>query len=262
MVSLSRIQAVVWRHLMVQHRDLNRIFEIFLWPFFDLLTWGFIGSWIARDALLTTTGYIPLYGMCFWQLFFQAHLSIAASILDEVMSKNLSNLLGSPLRSIEWIGALMCLGMLRIAIVFVLCCVIAWLFFSTTVLYFGWYLLPIILLITMSGWTTGALCAALIVRWGNRVAPFLWATWILASLSGVFTPLYALPSAIQVIGRCLPTSYPYLIAHAYLASGSVPQMLILQGFVINVLYCCGSLLVFAWSFKQTKNYGVARLEAE
>src|SRR5581483_3424947 len=103
----------------------------------------------------------------------QAHLSIAVGVLDEVWSKNVSNLLSSPLRSVEWIGALMCLGMVRIAAVFVLCSVIVWVFFSTTVLCFGWLLLPIIMLVMMSGWTTGCLCAALIIRWGTRVAPFL-----------------------------------------------------------------------------------------
>lgn len=262
MVKIYRMQAIVQRHLLMQHRDLNRVFEVFLWPFFDLLLWGLIGCWIARDTVLTTVGYIPLYGMFFWQLFFQAHLSIAGGMLEEMMCKNVSNLLSSPLRSVEWIGALMCLSILRIAVVFAMCCVITWVFFSTTVACFGWLLLPIIALVTLSGWTTGALCAALVMRWGTRVAPFLWATWILASLSGVFTPLHALPVILQSIGTYLPTSYPFLIIHTYLEAGSVDPMLIVQGFLINACYCCGSLLVFAWFFKQAKKYGVSRLEAE
>ncbi len=258
-----RIRALMMRYLIILKRDINRVCDIAGWPVFDILIWGFISVWMARDSALQDTALIPLYGMFFWQAVFnQTHMGISVSVMDELYGRNLSSLAACPLTLPEWLCALMLMGILRMLAVLIIGACALNLFFGASAMALGWSLLPIIVLFILSGWSLGCSTGALMLVWGHQATAFIWATWVFTAFSGVFSPIDLLPSWMQVISAGIPMSYPIQVLHYYLAHHTIAWELVRTGLLVNSVYLLASVALFISMFKRAQWYGLSRLETE
>ncbi len=194
MIAMYRIWAVMLRHLYMQFRDTMRIFDITFWPVLDITLWGFVGFGVQSMApTYVPLVFIPLLGAFFWQIVLRGSVDLTMGFLEELWSKNLANIAGSPLLFSEWIMGLMLLGCVRIGMVLLLGSLVLWALFGCTIFIFGWLLIPIFLLLLLSGWTLSH-GTVLIMRWGLRIQNFAWAIgWAFTAFCGVFYSTDVLP---------------------------------------------------------------------
>lgn len=263
-VSPVRIWAVMMRHILLQFRDLYRIFDITFWPLLDITLWGFVGSLIQPSpSAFIPLVFLPVLGAIFWQIVIRGSVEIAVNFMEEIWSKNLSNLFSSPLLFSEWIIALMLLSVFRMAVVFVLSSIVIWFAFGCNVLLFGWWLIPIALLLLISGWSLGFISVALVLRWGQRVQNFSWAIgWAFAAFCGVFYSIDVLPTWMQIIGKSLPMTYTFKALHGYAATGTMPTHFLFTSLWLNILFFVIIVLFLHFMFRKATTIGLARLEVD
>ena len=88
-----RIKAVIRRHLYEARRNFDRISEIFYWPVIDIIIWGFLTIYLAREENLGLTFVSFLLGATIlWGTFFVFQRDLALGFLDELWARNLLNL--------------------------------------------------------------------------------------------------------------------------------------------------------------------------
>src|SRR5438132_1377933 len=112
MLSMQRIWAVVLRHLYIAFRDIHRLIWMFYWPMLDIILWGFTGIWIQSNSSAPAVAQSLLTALVFWQLVSRANFEISMSLMDELWSLNMVNMFASPLKAIEWVCAVLILGVI------------------------------------------------------------------------------------------------------------------------------------------------------
>ena len=124
--SMTRIGALVLRHMYLLRSSWPRLLELAYWPMVQLLTWGFLQNFIGQSIAgqsaagapgrgLLIAGGTLIGSMLLWDTMFRAQIGFSASFLEEMWSRNMANLFMSPLRSMEFAGALMLVSLVRLS---------------------------------------------------------------------------------------------------------------------------------------------------
>ena len=103
-----RVGAMVLRYLYLLRSSWTRLVELIYWPAVQLFVWGFLQLYIAQNSgfFARATG-VFIAAVLMWDVLFRGQLGFSVSFLEEMWSRNLSNLMISPLRPIEFVCALM-----------------------------------------------------------------------------------------------------------------------------------------------------------
>ena len=108
--SRRRVMAVVKRDLLVQKRNPGYWFLLLILPLVDGLLFGSIGVAYGQGdgpvRMLVT-------GIFLFHMIWQLTLAGSLGLLEEVWSRNLLNLIATPLTEREFLGALGIVGLLR-----------------------------------------------------------------------------------------------------------------------------------------------------
>src|SRR6185436_10986367 len=145
-------------------------------------------------------------------------------------SRNLVNLMVSPLREIEFLAGLMVMSAVRLVAGLGAVAVAAWLLFSFNVTSAGWGLIPVVAVLMLVGWVIALLVMALVLRFGNGAEILCWGLlFVIVALSGAFYPIEAMPALLQPIGRLLPSTHAFEAARTLLDGDPMPWPLIAKG---------------------------------
>lgn len=219
-----RIRAVSRRHAYVLQRAPQRWFDVVFWPVVDAILFGSLGVYFARASGggKTAVGYL-LAGILLFHVVFQAEISLATGFMEETWSRNLLNLMVTPLREIEYVAGVVLFGIAKMALGVSVVAVVAFALFAFNVTDLGLALVPIIAILLVVGWSVGLLVIGLILRVGQGAEILAWGLLALVMpLSGVFYPVSALPGPLQPISRALPTTHVFAAARSVLAGGALP----------------------------------------
>ena len=94
-----------------------RIVELIYWPFLQMLTWGFLQKFLASTNNPYAVGAGVLIGaVLLWDILFRSNLGFFTTFIEEMWSRNLGNLLISPLRPHELVMALCIWSVLRLSV--------------------------------------------------------------------------------------------------------------------------------------------------
>lgn len=263
LISLNRIWAVMLRHLLLQFRDGYRLASLLFWPFFDIVIWGFLSIWTQQQnnpGML----FIPVIGAFFWQATARTSADVASSFMDELISKNITNMFSSPLRFAEYIIGLSFISALRTIAILLLCSVtIYYLAGYNMILMFGWWLLPVLFSLFISGIIMSLFSCALLLHWGMRAVEFIWViSWCTSAFIGAFFPITVLPTSMQMVGNFLPMTYAFSAVHQFTATQSMPLSLLGISFLFNMVYGIAVLFFITSTFNRALNRGLARLEVD
>src|ERR1044071_7242612 len=126
-----RVAAMVLRYLYLLRSSWTRVLELIYWPAMQLLVWGFLQFYIAQNSgFFARAGGVFIGAVMMWDILFRGQLGFSISFLEEMWSRNLANLMISPLRPIEFVMALMVMSVVRLAIGMVPVTLIAIAFFG------------------------------------------------------------------------------------------------------------------------------------
>jgi ABC-2 type transport system permease protein len=223
-MSWLRIRAVARRHAYVLQRAPQRWFDVIIWPVVDAVMFGAIGVYFARQpgAGAKGAGFL-LAGILLFHVVFQAEISLATGFMEETWSRNLLNLLVTPLREGEYVAGVVLFGLAKLAMGVSVVGVVAFGLFAFNITDLGLALLPMVALLLVVGWSVGMIVIGLILRVGQGAEILAWGLLaMLMPLSGIFYPVSALPSVLQPLGSLLPTTHIFVTARAVLAGHALP----------------------------------------
>ncbi len=223
-MDFGRVRAMVRRHLYLQKRAPHRWFDALVWPVVDTVIWGSIGAYVDLQGGAHRSG-LPymLSGVLLMHVLYQSNISLSTGFMDETWSRNVLNIMVTPLRESEHLAALMILSVVRLAAGLSAVAAAAWLLYTFNVTRAGFGLVAVIAVLMLVGWALAMTVIGLLLRFGNGAEILAWGIlFVVVALSGAFYPARALPGALQPIARVLPSTHAFTAARALLDGRAMP----------------------------------------
>jgi ABC-2 type transport system permease protein len=219
-----RVRAVARRHAYVLWRAPQRWFDVVFWPVVDAVLFGSLGVYFSRASGTGRAGVgFLLGGILLFHVVFQAEISLATGFMEETWSRNLLNLLVTPLRETEYVAGVALFGLAKLAMGVTTVAVAALVLFSFRITDLGFALVPIVAVLLAVGWSVGFFVIGLILRVGQGAEILAWGLLaMLMPLSGIFYPVSALPGVLQPVAWVLPTTHVFAAARTVLAGHALP----------------------------------------
>src|SRR5262249_42613103 len=151
-----RVGAMVLRYLYLLRSSWTRLLELIYWPAVQLFVWGFLQFYIAQNSgFFARASGVFIAAVLMWDILFRGQLGFSVSFLEEMWSRNLSNLMISPLRPLEFVCALMIMSLIRLAIGMVPVTFLAIAFFGFNVYGLGLALAAFFVNLILTSWAVG-----------------------------------------------------------------------------------------------------------
>ncbi len=249
--SALRMRAIARRHAYVLVRSPHRLFDVTLWPLVDVVLFGslaaFVGSSSASGAA-KASGYL-LAGIVLWHVIYQSQIAMSTGFLEETWTRNLLNMMVTPVREVEYVAGVALFGMVKLVLGVGVMVLGALAFFSFHTWSLGFGLIPIAATLLVVGWAISLFVMGLVLRFGTGAEAMAWGVmFVLLPLSGVFYPTAALPTVMRPLALALPTTHSFsalrgLVDHhglnwtqvAIAGVGSLVMLLLAAGFLVRML---------------------------
>jgi len=224
----------------------------------EVLVWGFVTTYLGSLGIEGVNFVsVLLGGLILWRILQMGQYESVLPLMDETWSRNLLNIFASPLTVWEFLTASLLISFLKISLSISTAALISFFLYAFNLFSLGFYLLPFIMSLLITGWVVGFFVSGTIVRFGHNVQALTWTSiWILQPFSCVFYPLSALPFWAQRTARLLPSTYIFEGMRAVLIRGTLPLDLLLKSALLNLVYLVISLLFFKKMFSQAKKHGL------
>src|ERR1700739_1654558 len=113
--SARRVGAMVLRYWYLLRSSWPRVLDLIYWPTVQMVTWGFLQFYVGQNAgFFARAGGTFIGAVLLWDILFRGQLGFSISFLEEMWSRNLANLMISPLKPIEFILAMMAMSLIRL----------------------------------------------------------------------------------------------------------------------------------------------------
>ncbi len=210
--SWLRMRAIARRHAYVLWRSPHRLFDVTLWPLVDVLLFGSLATFVGTanaSGPARGSAYL-LAGIVLWHVIYQSQIALSTGFLEETWTRNLLNIMVTPLREIEYVGGVALFGMVKLVMGVGVMVLGALAFFSFHTWSLGLGLIPVGAVLLVVGWAISLLVIGLVLRFGTGAEALAWGVmFVLLPLSGVFYPTDALPTVLRPIALTLPTTHAF-----------------------------------------------------
>src|SRR2546421_5166540 len=210
-VAPHRIAAMVRRYIYLLRSSWTRLLELIYWPAVQLFFWGFLQLYIAQNSgFFARVSGVFIAAVLMWDMLFRGQLGFSISFLEEMWSRNLGNLMISPLRPIEFVCALMIMSIIRLAIGMVPVTLLAIWFFGFNIYGLGLALAAFFMNLILTSWAVGIVVSGVVLRNGMGAESLAWTImFLLLPLTCVYYPVAVLPHWMQFIAWTLPPTYVF-----------------------------------------------------
>lgn len=256
--SARRVGAMILRYAYLLRGSWPRILELAYWPTVQMILWGFISTFfLSHSSWVAQAAGVLIAGVLLWDVLFRGQLGVSVSFLEEIWSRNLGNLLVSPLRPYELIAALLAMSFIRTVIGLVPAALLAIPFYGFSIFDMGWALLAFFANLLIMGWAVGLLVAGLLLRYGLGAESLAWlAIFAVAPLSGIYYPLDVLPAWLLPIAKALPSAHVFEGMRAVMFEGIFRFDLLINAVALNVLYMVLGAGAFLWAYRSARRRGL------
>jgi len=256
-ISGRRIAAMVSRYLYLLRSSWPRLLELIYWPAVQMLMWGFLQLYLAQNA-----GYFARAGGTFigavllWDILFRGQLGFSVSFLEEMWSRNLANLMMSPLKPIEFVLSMMTMSVIRLLIGMVPVSLLAIAFFGFNLYNLGIALAVFFLNLILTSWAVGIFVSGVIIRNGLGAENLAWTImFLLMPLTCVYYPVAVLPHWLQLVAWSLPPTYVFEGMRALLIDHVFRGDLMIQAFLMNVVVFAAGVCGFMLLLRSARRHG-------
>jgi ABC-2 type transport system permease protein len=237
-MNLFRVRTVIRRHVYVLWRAPHRWFDIAFWPLMDVILWGSLGTYVATSGVdaQATAPYL-LAGIIMFHVLFQSQIAVATGFMEETWSRNLLNVLTTPVTEIEYVAGTAVFGFAKVLLALATLAVTSFVFFGFGLGEIGWAIIPIAAILVVVGWGVGIANIGLVLRFGQGAEILTWGSnFVLMALSGVFNPVESLPGPLQPIARVLPSTLAFDALRDVLAGEPLPLGNVVLGFIGSIVF--------------------------
>ncbi len=256
-MKFHRMYALSIRHLYLIKSSFPRILDLIYWPTIQIILWGFISQFFTMysDYYNNTIGVI-LSCAILYDFLFRSSISFNMLFLEEIWSRNFTNLFVAPLKVSEIITALTATALLRTLIGIIPAILLMSPFFGVSLFEMGPPLFLLFLSLYFFGTTLGLLVTSGLLRYGPTFENTAWSSlFLLAPLGGVYYPLSILPEWLQILAKGLPLVYIFEEARSILISNVVNYSNIKSALILNLIYFICSIAIFYLAFSGARKKG-------
>jgi ABC-2 type transport system permease protein len=241
-----RIRAVILRHAYEVRHNGNHLANMVYWPVVNIVVWGFFTIYLRRgDNLRPGLVSCLLGAVILWGLFNAFQRDMAVGFLDELWSRNLINLFGSPLTISEYLTGLIAINLIKAMVGMFAEALIAWIFYHYNLFPMLPAFVPFILNLALFALAVGVAVTGLIFRYTTKFQTMAWSiAGLLMPLSCVFYPIKALPEFLRPLAWMLPTTHSFEGMRWVIERGEFSTMHFQLGLGLNVAY----FFFAAWFF--------------
>jgi ABC-2 type transport system permease protein len=256
--SLNRILALVERHAYLLLKSWPRLISMAYYPTVTMILWGFVTVYLRPTSnFLADAPGLFIGAVLLWDILFRGQLGVSLTFFEEMYSRNLGNLFVSPLRAWELIVGQLAMSLLRTLIGVGAACVFAWLLFRYSIFSLGFPLLAFFVNLIVCGWSIGLAVSGLVLRWGLGAEELAWAAvFLLAPVSGVYYPIEVLPGWLQIVARCIPTSYVFEGMRAVLLQHVFRADLFTAALAINAVFMACGIALYLLAIAYARKHGM------
>ena len=245
------------RHFYLIRGSFPRILDLIYWPSIQIILWGFISKFFTAysDYYNNTVGII-LTCAILYDFLFRSSISFNMLFLEEIWSRNFTNLFISPLKIKEIIISLIFTSLVRTLIGLIPAIILTSPLFGISILKLGLPLLFLFLSLYIFGITLGLLVSAGLLRFGPSFENIAWSSlFLLAPLGCIYYPIEILPNFFQLLAKGLQLVYIFDEARNILINGSVDFKNIFNAYFLNLFYLILSIIIFYISFNKAREKG-------
>jgi len=256
-MKFHRIYALYLRHFYLIKSSLPRWLDLIYWPTIQIILWGFISKFFTMHSdFYNHTAGIILTAAILYDFLFRSSISFNMLFLEEIWSRNFTNLFIAPLKISEIITALTATALIRTLIGIVPAILLASPFFGVSLLNLGFPLMLLLLSLYAFGITLGLLVVSGLLRYGPAFENVAWSSlFLLAPLGCIYYPLSILPDSLQILAKTLPLVYIFEEVRSILINNVVNYSNIMNALILNLIYFTISIFTFYKSFSEARNRG-------
>jgi ABC-2 type transport system permease protein len=253
----NKIFALSLRHIYLIKGSFPRILDLIYWPTIQIFLWGFISKFFTLNSTYyeNTVGII-LSAAILYDFLFRSSISYNMMFLEEIWSRNFTNLFIAPIKLSEIIAALTFTAIFRTMIGLVPAALLAIPFFGVSILKIGAPLIFLLITLYIFGVTLGLLVTSGLVRFGPSFENIAWASlFFLAPLGCIYYPIEVLPEWLQIIAKFLPLVHIFEEMRNILIYDIINYIQIFKAILISFLYFVIGVVTFYLSYSGARNRG-------
>jgi ABC-2 type transport system permease protein len=241
-----KIYGLSLRHIYLIKSSFPRILDLIYWPSIQVFLWGFISKFftISSSYYNNTVGVI-LTAAILYDFLFRSSISYNMMFLEEIWSRNFTNLFIAPIKISEIIAALTMTAIFRTMIGLVPAVFLAIPLFGVSIFKLGIPLFFLLIALYIFGISLGLLVTAGLLRFGPSFENIAWASlFFLAPLGCIYYPIEILPNLLQIIAKILPLVHIFEEMRNILINQTVNNVAIFKGLFISLIYFFIGVAVF------------------
>src|SRR5271166_80270 len=252
-----RVAAMVLRYLYLLRSSWTRLLELIYWPAVQLFVWGFLQLYISQNSgFFARASGVFIAAVLMWDILFRGQLGFSVSFLEEMWSRNLSNVMITPLRPMEFVVALMIMSLIRLAIGVIPVTLLAIAFFGFNLYALGLALVAFFINLILTSWAIGIFVSGLILRNGMGAENFAWSImFIFMPLTCVYYPVTTLPVWLQPVAWLLPPTYVFEGMRSLLIDKVFRPDLMLDALALNAVLFAAGVFGFLQLLRSARRVG-------
>ncbi len=256
-MSFNRMYGLFLRHFFLIKSSFPRILDLIYWPSIQIILWGFISKFFSAysDYYNNTVGII-LTCAILYDFLFRSSISFNMLFLEEIWSRNFTNLFIAPMKISEIIISLVFTALIRTLIGLVPAILLTSPLFGISILNLGVPLFFLFLSLYIFGITLGLFVSSGLIRFGPSFENIAWSSlFLLAPLGCIYYPIEILPEFFQILAKGLPLVYIFDETRNILVNNFVNFENILYAFYLNAIYLLIGISLFYFSFSMARKKG-------
>ena len=256
-MNFTRIYGLFLRHFYLISRSFPRILDLIYWPSIQITLWGFISNFFAANSNYYN-GAVGVILSCaiLYDFLFRTSIGFNMLFLEEIWSRNFTNLFIAPIKISEIIAALTITAIFRTLIGLLPASLIAIPLFGVSIFKIGSPLILLLITLYIFGVTLGLLVTSGLLRYGPSFENIAWASlFFLAPLGCIYYPIEILPEWLQVIANFLPLVHIFEEMRSILIDNIVNYKNIIKACLISLVYLIVGVFIFYYSYEGAKKRG-------
>ena len=256
-MNFNKIFALSLRHVYLIKGSFPRILDLIYWPTIQIFLWGFISKFFTlNSSYFENTVGIILSAAILYDFLFRSSISYNMMFLEEIWSRNFTNLFIAPIKISEIIAALTFTAIFRTLIGLIPAAFLAIPLFGVSIFKIGTPLILLLITLYIFGVTLGLLVTSGLIRFGPSFENIAWASlFFLAPLGCIYYPIEILPDWLQFIAKLLPLVHIFEEMRNILIYDILNYLHILKAIFISFIYFIFGVIIFYMSYEGAKNRG-------
>jgi ABC-2 type transport system permease protein len=256
-VNFNRIYGLFLRHFFLITQSFPRILDLIYWPSIQITLWGFISNFFVTHSTYYN-GAVGVILSCaiLYDFLFRTSIGFNMLFLEEIWSRNFTNLFIAPMKISEIIISLVFTALIRALIGLVPAILLTSPLFGISLFDLGMPLFFLFLSLYIFGITLGLFVSAGLLRFGPSFENIAWASlFFLAPLGCIYYPIEILPNILQIIAKGLPLVHIFEEMRNILINQTVNSLEIFKSILISFIYFVFGVIIFYTSYYGAKIKG-------